>query len=64
MIKKNNLLVFILTVGVFGILNTEMGMIGVLPYMAERFQVSISQAGLLVSLFALVVAISGPTIII
>jgi len=63
-IKKNNLLVFILTVGVFGILNTEMGMIGVLPYMAERFQVSISQAGLLVSLFALVVAISGPTIII
>jgi len=63
-IKKNNLLIFILTVGVFGILNTEMGMIGVLPYMAERFQVSISQAGLLVSLFALVVAISGPTIII
>jgi len=60
-IKKNNLLIFILTVGVFGILNTEMGMIGVLPYMAERFQVSISQAGLLVSLFALVVAISGPT---
>lgn len=61
MIKQNNLLIFILTIGVFGILNTEMGMIGVLPYMAERFQVSISQAGLLVSLFALVVAISGPT---
>lgn len=55
------MLIFILTIGVFGILNTEMGMIGVLPYMAERFQVSISQAGLLVSLFALVVAISGPT---
>lgn len=61
MIKKTNLLIFILTIGVFGILNTEMGMIGVLPFMAERFHVSISQAGLLVSLFALVVAISGPT---
>lgn len=59
--KQNNLLVFILTVGVFGILNTEMGMIGILPFMAEKFHVSISQAGLLVSLFALVVAISGPT---
>ena len=59
--KRNNLLIFILTVGVFGILNTEMGMVGILPFMAEKFQVSISQAGLLVSLFALVVAISGPT---
>ncbi|WP_019879971.1 MFS transporter [Succinispira mobilis] len=59
--KRNNLIIFILTVGVFGILNTEMGIIGILPFVAEKFQVSISQAGLLVSLFALVVAISGPT---
>ena len=51
----------ILTIGVFGILNTEMGMVGILPFVAEKFHVSISQAGLLVSLFALVVAISGPT---
>ncbi len=58
--KCNNLLIFVLTVGVFGILNTEMGMVGILPFMAEKFHVSISQAGLLVSLFALVVAISGP----
>ena len=61
MVKQNNLLVFILTVGVFGILNTEMGFIGILPLLADQFQVSISQAGLLVSLFALVVAVSGPT---
>ena len=59
--KQNDLLIMILTVGVFGILNTEMGMVGILPFMAEKFHVSISQAGLLVSLFALVVAISGPT---
>jgi len=59
--ERNNLLVFILTVGVFGIINTEMGIIGVLPLIADHYHVSISQAGWLVSLFALVVAISGPT---
>lgn len=62
MAKQNNLLIFILTIGVFSILNTEMGIIGVLPLVAEHFHVSISQAGLLVSLFALAVAISGPTL--
>ena len=60
MIKQNNLLIFILTVGVFGILTTEMGVIGVLPLIAEHFDISVSKAGLLVSLFALAVAISGP----
>ncbi|MBP2627575.1 MAG: major facilitator superfamily 1 [Firmicutes bacterium] len=61
MTKGNSLLIFILTVGVFGIINTEMGVIGVLPLIADQFHVSISQAGLLVSLFALVVAAAGPT---
>jgi MFS transporter, DHA1 family, inner membrane transport protein len=59
--KQNNLLIFILTIGVFGILNTEMGVIGILPSLAEHFNVSVSKAGLLVSLFALVIAVSGPT---
>ena len=62
MSKRNNLILFILTTGVFGIINTEMGVIGVLPLIAEHFGVSVSQAGLLVSLFALAVAISGPTL--
>jgi predicted MFS family arabinose efflux permease len=61
MSKRNNLLIFILTIGVFGILNTEMGIVGILPLIADHFHVSISKAGLLVSLFALAVAISGPT---
>ncbi|MEK4066297.1 MFS transporter [Peribacillus sp. FSL R5-0717] len=61
MTKPNNLLIFILTIGVFGIINTEMGVIGILPSMANHFHVSISKAGLLVSLFALAVAVSGPT---
>jgi DHA1 family inner membrane transport protein len=59
--KRNNLLIFILTIGVFSILNTEMGVIGILPDLADHYNVSVSQAGLLVSLFALVVAASGPT---
>ncbi|MDM5312549.1 MFS transporter [Peribacillus frigoritolerans] len=61
MTKQNNLLIFILTIGVFGIINTEMGVIGILPSIADHFHVSISKAGLLVSLFALAVAVSGPT---
>ena len=61
MTKRNNFLIFVLTIGVFGILNTEMGFIGILPAISEHFHVSISKAGWLVSLFALVVAVSGPT---
>jgi MFS transporter, DHA1 family, inner membrane transport protein len=59
--KRNKLLIFILTIGVFGILNTEMGVIGILPDIADHFDVSVSKAGWLVSFFALVVAVSGPT---
>ncbi|QGQ45763.1 MFS transporter [Metabacillus sediminilitoris] len=60
MSKQNNLLILILTIGVFGILTTEMGVIGILPSIADHFDISVSKAGLLVSLFALAVAISGP----
>lgn len=58
--KSSALLVFILTVGVFGIINTEMGVVGILPLIAETFHVSVPQAGWTVSAFALVVAISAP----
>jgi predicted MFS family arabinose efflux permease len=58
--KRNNLLIAILTIGVFAIINTEMGVIGILPLVAQHFQISISKAGLLVSIFALAVAVSGP----
>ncbi|MBB5180024.1 putative MFS family arabinose efflux permease [Planomicrobium koreense] len=59
--KSKKLLIFILAVGVFGIINTEMGVIGILPDLADRYGVSVSAAGLLVSLFALAIAIAGPT---
>lgn len=60
--NSKRLLIFILAVGVFGIINTEMGVIGILPAIADHFDVSVSTAGLMVSLFALAVAIAGPTL--
>lgn len=59
-LRPDGLLVFILTVGVFGIINTEMGVVGILPLIAENFQVSVPQAGWTVSVFALVVAGAAP----
>ncbi|MDP1509466.1 MFS transporter [Paenibacillus sp. CMAA1739] len=58
--KVNPLLILILALGVFGIITTEMGIIGVLPQVTQKFNVSAAQAGWLVSIFSLVVAISGP----
>ena len=58
---SSKLLIFILAVGVFGILNTEMGVVGIIPQVSERFGVSVPDAGLLVSGFALIVAVAGPT---
>ncbi|WP_286131743.1 MFS transporter [Bacillus sp. FJAT-25509] len=60
-VRGNYLLLFILSFGVFGILNTEMGVIGILPDIAAQYDVSVTQAGLLVSLFAFAVALAGPT---
>ncbi len=45
--------------GTFGVLSTEMGVVGILPQISDYFNVSITQAGLFVSLFALVIAICG-----
>ncbi len=53
-------LVAVLALGVFGIITTEIGIVGVLPLVAERFSVSTADTGWLVSVFALVVAVSGP----
>ncbi|NEN81864.1 MFS transporter [Paenibacillus elgii] len=58
--KINPLLILVLALGVFGIITTEMGIVGVLPQVTQKFNISASQAGWLVSIFALVVAISGP----
>lgn len=57
---SGRLLVPILTLGVFGIINTEMGVVGILPQIAETFHVTVPEAGWTVSLFALIVALSAP----
>lgn len=54
-------LILILTLGVFSIINTEMGVVGILPLISENYGVTVATAGMLVSMFALVVAASGPT---
>ena len=54
---RNNLIIYIMVLGTFGILSTEMGVVGILPQIAEYFNVSITQAGLFVSMFALTIAI-------
>lgn len=58
--QVNPLLILILALGVFAIITTEIGIIGVLPLITQKFNITAAQAGWLVSIFALVVAVSGP----
>lgn len=58
--QVNPLLIIILALGVFAIITTEVGIIGVLPLITQKFNITAAQAGWLVSIFALVVAVSGP----
>ncbi|MBB6272126.1 putative MFS family arabinose efflux permease [Pedobacter cryoconitis] len=46
--------------GMIGIISTEFGVIGVLPQIADHYQVTIDKAGVLLSAFALVIALTGP----
>ena len=43
--NHNSLLMFTLTLGVFGILNTEMGVVGIIPIIADTFGVTVPDAG-------------------
>ncbi|MER5851749.1 MFS transporter [Streptomyces sp. NPDC002012] len=58
--RKTSLTVLVLALGVFGIITTEMGMVGVLPQVSAELGVTPSAAGWLVGVFALVIAVSGP----
>lgn len=51
---------YLLALGTFGIGTTEFSVIGILPQIANAFSITIDKAGWLLSLFALIVAISGP----
>jgi predicted MFS family arabinose efflux permease len=49
--------------GLFGLYTLELGVVGILPLIVERFGVTVAQAGLLMSLFALIVALCGPFLV-
>lgn len=57
---KINWALFALAVSAFGIGSTEFVIMGILPQVSESFQVSIPTAGLLVSIYALGVAVGAP----
>nr|BEK71195.1 MFS transporter [Kitasatospora purpeofusca] len=57
---KTGPVVLTLSLGVFGIITTEMGVVGVLPRISEQLGVPTATAGWLVGVFALVVAAAGP----
>jgi predicted MFS family arabinose efflux permease len=49
--------------GLFGLYTLELGVVGILPLIVERFEVTVAQAGLLMSLFAMIVALFGPFLV-
>jgi len=49
--------------GLFGLYTLEFGVVGILPMIVARFEVRVSQAGLLMGLFALIVAVLGPFLV-
>lgn len=46
--------------GFIAVITTEFGVIGILPQLATHYNISIDKAGLLLSAFALVIALTGP----
>jgi DHA1 family inner membrane transport protein len=49
--------------GLFGLYTLEFGVVGILPMIIARLDVSVSRAGLLMGLFALIVAVLGPFLV-
>lgn len=46
--------------GFIAVITTEFGVIGILPQIAEHYNITIDKAGMLLSAFALVIALTGP----
>lgn len=51
---------YVSCLGITGILTTEFGVIGILPQIAAYYHITVTQAGSLLSLFALCVGVLGP----
>lgn len=67
---KNNVMLILLSLAlalalalaVFGVITTEVAVIGLLPQLTEQLQITAPQVSFLVSIYAVVVAITGPAI--
>jgi len=46
--------------GFIGVITTEFGVIGILPQIATHYKIGIDRAGLLLSAFAFIIALTGP----
>lgn len=60
--NKSTLLLLALSVAVFGVITTEIAIIGLLPKLVSQLHVTPTQVGFLVSVYAIIVAITGPFI--
>lgn len=60
---SSNKALFFIALGLFGVFTVEFSVISLLPSIANRYEVTIAQAGLLVGLFAGVAAIGGPLMV-
>ena len=60
--NKSSLLLLALSVAVFGVITTEIAIIGLLPKLVSQLHVTPTQVGFLVSIYAIIVAITGPFI--
>ena len=60
--NKSSLLLLALSVAVFGVITTEIAIIGLLPNLVDQLHVTPTQVGFLVSIYAIVVATTGPFI--
>jgi len=55
--------IFFIALGLFGLYCIEFGVVGILPVIIDRFSVTPAKAGWLVGLFALVIAVLGPFLV-
>lgn len=60
--NKSTLLLLALSVAVFGVITTEIAIIGLLPKLVSQLHITPTQVGFLVSIYAIVVAVTGPFI--
>lgn len=55
--------IFFIALGLFGLCTIEFGVVGLMPEIMDRFNVTEARAGQLTGIFALVVAVCGPLLV-